>query len=105
MEPKLDVGDAVEAEAQITDLLRLRADGGPNRMEEALEIAREWGLDENEVWERFEEVELALREKRAKPEKLEVKPATRDVNEVKPKPKIVEKIETAKIVEPVAASA
>src|SRR5262249_45849390 len=54
--------DVFEAQAAIGDLVKLRADGGPNRLDEALEIAKEWGFDETEVRGRFEEAELALEE-------------------------------------------
>jgi hypothetical protein len=83
--------DQFEAEAAIDDLVKLRADGGPSRLEEALEIAREWDLDEGEVRGRFEEAELALRELR--PEKIlaEVQPIRVEpkVEVVRPKARAV----------------
>ena len=68
MEAKRQVEDVFEAEAQIAELVRLRLEGEPSRMEEAREIAREWGLNEKEVIDRFAEAELALEELR--PEKV-----------------------------------
>jgi len=46
-----------DAEAKIKELAKLRADGGPNCVSEALEIAGAWGIRESFVEELFDDAE------------------------------------------------
>jgi hypothetical protein len=62
MEAIRKLEDQFEAEARITELVELKASGGPDGRQEALAIAREWGFVEKGVNDRFDEAELALEE-------------------------------------------
>jgi hypothetical protein len=46
-----------EAETRIRELAKLRADGEPSKLKEALEIARAWGIREETVEELFDNAE------------------------------------------------
>jgi hypothetical protein len=47
-----------DAETKIRALAKLRADGGPNKLKEALGVARAWGIKEEIVEELFDDAEL-----------------------------------------------
>ena len=50
-------GSKAAAKAEVERLVEERAEGGRNRLEEALAIVRAWGLDENAVEELFKEAD------------------------------------------------
>jgi hypothetical protein len=57
-----------EAEQQITELVRERANGGVSRLQEAVAVARVWDLDVEDIKSRFAVAEFAFRE----PPRLEI---------------------------------
>src|SRR5262245_44696203 len=59
---EVETGKSAEAEGRIIALVKERADGGPSRLGEALEIARSAGIGDGWVRKRFEEAEQALNE-------------------------------------------
>ena len=45
-----------DAEAKIKELAKKRADGGPDRREQALQIAWVWGINKGDVHELFDDL-------------------------------------------------
>src|SRR6516164_9853965 len=97
----------IDAETKIRELAKLRADGGPSRLDEALEIARTWGIKESDVGELFdnaerlaaetwieseEEAESFFKKPRAQPEVA--KPSEPEPEEEEPKKAAQAKPET-----------
>ena len=58
-----------DAEAKIKELAKKRADGGPDRREQALQIAWVWGINKGDVHELFDDAERVVGQRKKSEEK------------------------------------
>src|SRR6516164_4855203 len=57
-----------DAEAKIKELAKKRADGGPDRREQALQIAWVWGINKGDVHELFDDAERVVSQRKKREE-------------------------------------